>query len=98
MFAAGTSLAYLVEPQVLERELVQLGKDYAGWGEAETKSRMHSVIGRAQDAGAGETIEWKGGLRDPRYRLTNRKIIEMLGITPSEEKEMNLAYEHWTNT
>lgn len=90
MFAAGTSLAYLVEPQSLEGELIQLGKDYAGWGEAETRSSMHSVIRRAHDTCAGETAEWEGQKRDPRYRLTNRKIIEMLGITLDEEKEMKI--------
>jgi hypothetical protein len=90
MFAAGTSLAYLVKPEFLERELVQLGKDHAGWDGAETKSNMHAVIRRAQDAGAGETVEWKGEQRDPRYRLTNKKIIEMLSITLDEEKEMKV--------
>jgi hypothetical protein len=90
MFAAGISIAYLVEPQFLERELIQLGKDNASWSQAETRSRMHSLIQRAQDAGAGETVEWEGKQRDPRYRLTNRKIIEDLGITLDEEKEMGV--------
>jgi hypothetical protein len=90
MFVAGTSLACLVEPQFLERKLIALGRDYAGWGEAETKSRMHSVISRAHAAKAGETLEWNGQQRDLRYRLTNHKIIEKLGITPSEEKEMKV--------
>jgi hypothetical protein len=97
MFAAGTSLAYLVEPQFLERELIQLGKDYASWSEAETRSGMHSVIRRAQDAGAGEkVVEWEGKQRDPRYWLTTRKIIEMLGITPEEEKEMKILISEET--
>jgi hypothetical protein len=58
MFAGGTSLAYLVEPQFLERELIVLGRDNAGWSEAETKSSMYSVISRARDAQAGEMVEW----------------------------------------
>jgi hypothetical protein len=91
MFAAGTSLAYLTEPQALGRELVLLGREHAGWGEAETRSRMSTVISRAHAASAGETaVEWNGQHRDPRYRLTNRKIIEDLGITPEEEKEMQV--------
>jgi hypothetical protein len=90
MFVAGVAMAYLVEPQYLERELTALGRDHAGWGEAETRSRMASVISRAQDASAGKTFEWNGKGRDPRYRLTNRTIIEMLGITPSEEKRMKI--------
>jgi len=86
MFASGTSLAYLVEPRFLERELIQLGKDYADWGEAETRSSMHSLIGRAQDAGAGGTIEWEGKQRDPRYRLTNKRIIDMLCTSRPRKK------------
>ena len=90
MFVAGTSLACLVEPQFLERELIQLGKDYAGWGEAETRSSMHSVVRRAHEASAGETLEWEGKQIDPRYRLKNHTIIEMLDITPEEEKKMKI--------
>jgi hypothetical protein len=90
MFAAGISMAQLVEPQSLERELIQLGKDYAGWSEAETKSSMHSIIRRAHDAGAGGTVEWEGKQRDPRYLITNQKILEMLRITPDEEEEMKV--------
>jgi hypothetical protein len=57
---------------------------------------MHSVIRRAQDAGAGERVEWEGKQRDPRYRLTNRKIIEMLDITLDEEKEMKVLISEET--
>ncbi len=90
MFAAGSSLAYLVEAEFLERELIVLGRENADWSEAETRSRMHSVITRAKDASNGETFEWQGKERDPRYRLTNQKIIDDLNITTSEEKEMKV--------
>jgi hypothetical protein len=96
MFAARTSLAYLVEAQFLEKELIQLGKDHASWSEAETRSSMYSVIRHAQDASAGETVEWEGKQTDPRYRLTTKKIIEMLGITPDEEKEMKVLISKQT--
>jgi hypothetical protein len=98
MFAAGTSLAYLVEPQFLARELIVLGRDNAGWSEAETRSSMYSVISRARDAQAGKTVEWEGRQWDPRYRLTNRKIIEDLGITSEEEKEMKVLISKETKT
>lgn len=90
MFAAGTSLAFLTESRFLERELIVLGRNHAGWSEAETRSRMQAVIARAQAANDGATVEWNGQQRDPRYRLTNRKIIEMLDITPGEEKKMSV--------
>jgi len=90
MFVAATSLAKLVEPQFLEREILILGRDYAGWSEAETRSRMQSVIARAHAASMGGKVEWKGQQRDPRFLLKNQTIIDMLGITPSEEKEMQV--------
>jgi len=90
MFVAATSLADLVEPPFLEREVLVLGRDYAGWGEAETRSRMQTVIARAHAASVGNKVEWNGQQRDPRYWLKNKTIIGMLGITPSEEKEMQV--------
>jgi hypothetical protein len=90
MFVAATSLADLVQPQFLEREILVLGRDYAGWSEAEIRSRMQAVISRAHAASAGDKVEWNGQQRDPRYWLKNKTIIDMLGITPSEEKEMQV--------
>lgn len=90
MFASGASLAYLVEAEFLERELIVLGRENADWSDAETRSRMHSVISRAKDASKGETVEWQGQHRDPRYRLTNQKIIDDLNITTAEEEGMEV--------
>src|SRR5215216_668047 len=75
MFAAATSLAYLVGADTLERELIVLGKENAGWSEAETRSRMSAVIARAQDASVGDKVVWQGQQTDPRYRLKNQTII-----------------------
>jgi hypothetical protein len=88
MFAATTSLSYLVEPQFLEREIIALGRDCAGWSEAETRSRMQAVISRAQSAARGDKTEWQGRQRDPRYQLKNQKIIDMLSITSEEERHL----------
>ena len=96
MFAAGSSLAYLVEAEFLERELIVLGRENADWSASETRSRMHSVISRAKDASEGETVEWQGHERDPRYRLTNQRIIDDLNITTAEEKEMKVIISNAT--
>ena len=90
MFVAAASLADLVEPQVLEREILVLGKENAGWSEADIRSRMQAVISRANAASVGDKVEWNGQQRHPRYWLKNKTIIDMLGITPSEEKEMQV--------
>jgi hypothetical protein len=88
MFVAAVSLSNLLEPQQLERKLIALGKEYAGWSEAETRSRMQAVISCAHSAADGNKVEWNGQQRDPRYRLTNQNIIAMLGITPEEERHL----------
>ena len=85
MFVTGCSMSFLMYPQSLENELLALGGKVADWSEAETRSRMHSVIANARSAAAGETVQWKGQQRDTRCRLTNEKIIEWLEITPEEE-------------
>jgi len=81
MFVAGVMLSYLVEPRALEREIIALGREYAGWSEGETKSRMHRVSDKAQAAAAGGKVQWKGQQRHPRYWLTNQSIIDRLEIT-----------------
>jgi hypothetical protein len=88
MFVAGCSMSFLMGAQSLEKELIALGRKRAGWSEAETRSRMYSVIANARSAAAGETVQWKGQQRDTRYRLTNEKIIDWLEITPEEEQHL----------
>jgi hypothetical protein len=88
MFVVGCSMSFLMGAQSLEKELKALGRKRAGWSEAETRSRMYSVIANARSAAAGETVQWKGQQRDTRYRLTNEKIIEWLEITPEEEQHL----------
>jgi len=85
MFTAAVTLSYLIEAQTFEKKVIELGRDYAGWSEAETRSRMHTVLSKKQAAADGETTEWLGQQRDPRYRLTNQRIIAMLRIAPEEE-------------
>jgi hypothetical protein len=58
MFVAGCSMSFLMGLEALEKELIALGWKRAGWGEAETRSRMHSIISRANSASGGE---WSHG-------------------------------------
>ena len=88
MFVAGCSMSFLMGLEALEKELIALGWKRAGWGEAETRSRMHSIISRANSASGGEMVPWNGQRRDTRYRLTNETIIQILEITPEEQKDL----------
>ena len=88
MFVAGCSMSFLMGLEALKKELIALGWKSAGWGEAETRSRMHSIISRANSAAGGEMVPWNGQQRDTRYRLTNETIIQILEITPEEQQDL----------
>ena len=88
MFVAGCSMSFLMDPRSLEKKLIDLGQKRAGWSEAETRSRMHSVIANARSAANGETTLWNGQQRDTRYRLMNETIIQILEITPEEQQHL----------
>ena len=88
MFLAGTAMSYLAPPESLERELYALAREAAGWNDRESKSRMHSIFKRAHMAARGEKVVWEGVEVDPRYRFRNETIIELLGITAEEQREM----------
>jgi DNA-binding NarL/FixJ family response regulator len=51
---------------------------------------MHAIFKRALMASRGERIEWQGLEIDPRYRFKTETIIELLDITPEEQKEMDV--------
>jgi hypothetical protein len=87
MYIAAVSLSYLVAPEALEKRMTELGREYAGWSAAETRSCISTVLSKARSAAEGETLEWKGQ-RGPRYWLTNEEIIRRLKITPDEERHL----------
>ena len=89
MYIAAVSLSYLVAPEALEKRMIELGRKYAGWSEADTRSCISTVLSKARSAADGETLEWKGQQRGPRYWLTNEEIIRRLKITPDEERHLN---------
>jgi DNA invertase Pin-like site-specific DNA recombinase len=87
MFCAAVTLSHLEKkPEVLEKKLIVLGRQKAGWSERETRSCIQTVVSRTRSADAGETLEWEGKHRDPRYCLTNEEIIRRLKITPEEQE------------
>ncbi len=89
MLIAATCLSRLVEkPEFLEKEVLRLAAEVAGWSRSETRSRMQAVLLRSRAAALGDEVLWEGRWKDPRYDFTNRRIIEMLNITPEEETQM----------
>jgi hypothetical protein len=88
MFVAGVGMSWLAVPQVLRRELYALAAEIGGWTEAQARSKLSAVMSRAHAAARGERVEWAGLEWDPRYRLKNHTIIELLEITAEEEREL----------
>ncbi len=88
MFVAAVTLSYLVAPEALEKRLIVLGQEVADWSEVETRSCISTVLCKTRSAADGETLEWRGQQRGPRYWLTNGEIIRRLRITLEEERHL----------
>lgn len=74
----------------LAGELEQLGREFApSWAEAQRRAVLSTTLERQKAAEAGERIEWNGLQVDPRYRLKNDTLIELLHITPEEERQLS---------
>jgi hypothetical protein len=90
MFLACNAMSWLAIPEVLERETHALACEVTPWHDRETKTRMHAIFNRALMASRGERIEWRGLEIDPRYKFKTETIIELLDISPEEQKEMDV--------
>lgn len=88
MLIAASCLSRLVSPERLEGAVYKLAEEVAGWSTGETKSRMQQIFVRSNAAAKDEKVVWMGLPKDPRYQFTNTRIIEMLGITPEEERNL----------
>lgn len=89
LFVAGVGMSWLASsPQAMRRELFELAREAGSWTEDHAAGKLSSVVNRTRRAFAGERIEWRGEMLDPRYRLTNQRIIEWLEIDVSEESRM----------
>jgi hypothetical protein len=89
LFVAGVGMSWLASsPQAMRRELFELAAEAGSWSEDHAAGKLSSVVSRTKRAFSGERIEWRGEMIDPRYRLTNQRIIEWLEIDASEEGNM----------
>ena len=74
-------------------ELNQFSQDYFADHDSYGAQRCFTVLERMKKASRGETQEWLGRSVDPRYKLTNKYIIEkLLEITPAEQTHMQTIF------
>ncbi|ABE61040.1 hypothetical protein Nham_0139 [Nitrobacter hamburgensis X14] len=88
LFCAAMALSWITPAPALQRQIEAIAEQVSSWRGREARSRMGSIIKRAQDAAAGKTIEFDGKEVDPRYRMKAETIIKWLAI---EEAEMRAA-------
>ena len=90
LFLATVAMSWVAIPEVLMRETWALAHQAGDWSEHEARTRLQAIFKRARMASEGRTIEWQGQQVDPRYHFRNSTIIEWLGITPEEQRHMQV--------
>ena len=89
LWLAAVALTWVLPLPWLRQELAELGREFAGsMPEAERLQSLSSTLARAEQAARAETIEVGGHSIDPRYRLSNNRLIELLAITPDEQRQL----------
>jgi PAS domain-containing protein len=89
LFAGACFLAWMVAPGQLYHEGVALAREFCpGWAQTRIYSAASAVHQRAQEAAKGKRHTYKGKEADGRYTWSNEKLVELLGITPEEERSL----------
>jgi hypothetical protein len=77
------------DPGKLLLEIYELAREFVPslllW---EIRSFTRSAFYRAEQAAQGQTVTFGGHAYDPRYRFTNNRLIELLKITPAEQRQL----------
>lgn len=90
LFCAAMALSWITPAPALSGLIETLAEEVSGWRGREARSRMGSIIRRAQDAAAGKSIEYDGKEVDPRYRMKAATIIKWLSIADDEMRAAGL--------
>lgn len=90
LFLSACFLAQAMVVPHLRAEIAELATEFAPtWTAAQIESCTSSVLARAEAAARGEVVQFNGFPVDPRYRWRNGTLIDRLGITPGEERQMS---------
>jgi len=89
LWLAATALSWVLPPARVRQELAELGREFAGtMPESERIQFLSATLTRAEQAAQGMTIELDGCRIDPRYRFSNAKLIELLQVSPDEQRQL----------
>ncbi|KAB1086186.1 hypothetical protein F4V91_06895 [Neorhizobium galegae] len=90
LFVASVCLAWTVDVEMIEEEIVDLARGRCEWDEDEIKPRMSAVIARAHMAADGIEIEYNGMVVDARYSMNADTIRQWLSISDEEAEAADL--------
>jgi hypothetical protein len=86
LFLAACFLAHAVVVPNLKEEIRELATHIAPtWTEAELQSCISSVVSRAEASASGQRISYGGRDVDPRYRWSNKGLLEVLEVRDAEQ-------------
>jgi hypothetical protein len=89
VFLAATFLATARLVRDFRLEVRELARQFAPtWSDAEVTSCVSSVLSRAQAAQRGERVDFHGFQVDQRYTFSNRRLVELLGLSDAEQVAM----------
>jgi len=89
LWVACIALCWRMPLPWVRSELHEIGLEFASsMPVSERMAILTTTLARAEAAARGETIEFKGEMVDPRYRMSNQRLIELLEITPEEERQL----------
>ena len=78
-----------VEPGQLYREAVALAKEFAPtWSHREAQASVSTVVRKAHEAAAGQTVEFNGHRYSPLYTPRNSTLLSQFRVTPNEERRL----------
>jgi len=90
LLLAAVAMSWITAAPVLpEGDLFALAAEAGGWDRRTSRSQLQEVFERMERLARGEKIEFEGTLWDPRYHYKHETIIELLEITPGEQRHMS---------
>lgn len=89
MFLAAVFLAQSSLVVDLMSEFRELAREFApAWTDVDLERCASSVFSRAELAAKGRKVELEGREIDPRYRFSNKGLVQWLDITPDEAAKL----------
>lgn len=79
LFLYGVSLSWFAEPETMVDEVARAARVWTpGLSMVEIRKTLQTTLERATKAAAGDKVEWRGELVDPRYRFKRQSLYDWL--------------------